>query len=251
MEVFICWLQSAGSVDWIKNVFASVPGVVLGAFSLYFAYQKLGNNVLITYSIVCGVITERRISDITLINKKNKPITIFSIQAIINKHIVVEVERFQPAMVLKPLESVYIKTTPFSCLYLGKDRYNLEYLSQNKVDIYIITEKAKIKCTDIRSPSLSAYFDFKHYEKVTKRTERYNGKVYNDRVKYAVVYMSNSKEYTAFIEESGFIREDWGFKYNMIPVTHMTSKEKVKEYLALLGYDKFFQSMAIDEIDKR
>ena len=154
----------------IEDVLVSIPGVVLGGFSLYFAYQKIGSKVLASYSVVSNLVSESRISDITLINKKNKPITIFSIQAVINEDIVVEVENFQPAMVLKSLESTYVITTPFSHLHIGQDKYKADYFRPNKVDLYLITEKSKIRCQVISHPEISKYFDFKRYRKTVKYT---------------------------------------------------------------------------------
>ena len=108
MELIYCWLQTNISLEILKNILVSIPGVVLAGFSLYFAYQKICNKVLVTYSVVSVGASETRISEISLINKKNKPITIFSIQAVINKEIIVEVESFKPALILKPLESIHI-----------------------------------------------------------------------------------------------------------------------------------------------
>lgn len=248
MESIFFWLPTFINTEFIKSILVSVPGVVLGGFSLYFAYQKIGNRVLATYSIVLRGVTEERISDITLVNKKNKPITIFSIQAVINEDVVIEVENFQPALVLKPLESIYIDTSPFSHLHIGSDRYKANYLSPSKVDLYLISENKKILCKVIRPPSLSKYFDFNHYRNAIKGTMSYNGKIYNDRVRYAIVYRYDSQQHTAFVEESGFIGEGWGYYYNMVPESHMASKEAVKEFLIGLGYDKSFQALMVEDI---
>ena len=61
MASLICWFNEITSED-IKNVLISIPGVVLGGFSLYFAYQKIGNKVLVSYTVTFNRITERRIS---------------------------------------------------------------------------------------------------------------------------------------------------------------------------------------------
>lgn len=238
-------------IDLIKDIFILLPGIVLFVFSIYFSYQKIGNNILTTFSIVEDIFTEERISEITLINKKNKPITIFSIRAVINKDVVIEVEKFSPAMILKPLESAYINTTQFSCLLIGGDRYKAEYLLGNKVDLYIITEKNKIKCTVIRPPTLSSYFDFGHYKNTSKSSIKYNGNVYNDQVKYAIVYRKNNQEYTAFIGESGFIGNDWGYKNNIIDKADLESVDKVVSFLNKHGYDKLFQAFVVEDIKSR
>ena len=41
MEAFICWINTNITLDTVKGVLASAPGVILAGFSLYFAYQKI------------------------------------------------------------------------------------------------------------------------------------------------------------------------------------------------------------------
>ena len=77
----------------------------------------------------------------------------------------------------------------------------------------------------------------------------FNGKVYSENVKYALTYSIDSKIYTGFIEQGGFISGDWNFKYNMIPEEYMASKEKVMEYLRGLGYDKLLIFFHVDLLD--
>jgi hypothetical protein len=248
MESIICWFSSITWED-IKNIFVSIPGVFLAGFSFYFAYQKLGNKVLVSYSIESGRISEPRISPLELINEKNKPVSIFSIHAVINQDTVFEIVSFEIPLILKPLESLQITTPKYSAAYLGDERYKPDFMKPNKVDIYLITHKKKIRCTTINPPSLNAMDYFGHYRKVTKDTRTFNGKVYNERCKYAVTYRLDSEEKTAFIEDWGFITDGWEFKYNQVPEEYMSSKEKVYEYLSSLGYDKFFEGMSVDELE--
>ena len=69
MELLICWLSSITGED-IKNVLVSIPGIFLTGFSFYFAYQKIGNKILVSYSIQRGRITEEKIGPVELINEK-------------------------------------------------------------------------------------------------------------------------------------------------------------------------------------
>jgi hypothetical protein len=248
MELIYCWLQTNISLEVLKNILVSIPGVVLAGFSLYFTYQKICNKVLVTYSVVSVGSSETRISEISLINKKNKPLTIFSIQAVINKEIIVEVDSFKPALILKPLESIHIDTTPFSSLHIGQDHYEAEYMSPNIVDIYLVSENTKIQCEVINSPSLSSHFDFRHLKQATKETRTYNGKVFNDSAKYAILYNYDSKEHTAFVGISGFISEDWNFRCNAVEESFLRSKEDVREYLVNIGYDKIFDGLVVVDL---
>ena len=92
-------------------------------------------------------------------------------------------------------------------------------------------------------------YDFGYYRKVIKDTRTFNDKVYNEKCKYAITYRLDSEEKTAFIEDGGFITDGWEFKYNQVPNEYMSSKEKVVEYLSLIGYDKFFEGMSVDDLE--
>lgn len=248
METIICWIDSI-TLENIRNILVSIPGIILGGFSLYFAHQKIGEKIFVSYSIGHSRITENRISELEFINKKNKPISIFSIHAVIDNHVVVDIDKFKIPIILKPLESLHIETPAFSALYLGGERYKAEYGPPYNVDIYIVNDTKKIKCITINHPSISAFFDFEHFINTTKSIKKFNGKVYNENVKFAITYRFDSQEYTALVEDWGFIAEGWNFKYNQIPPEYMSSKDKVKEYLTLVGYDKFFDALHVDDID--
>lgn len=248
MEPLICWLSSITGED-IKNILVSIPGVFLAGFSFYFAYQKLGDKVLVSYSIESGRISEERISTLELINEKNKPVSIFSIHAVINEDVVFELQSFEIPLILKPLESLQITTPKYSAAYLDDERYKPDFMKPNMIDIYLVTHKKKIRCITINPPSINATYDFGNYRKAIKDTRTFNGKVYNERCKYAITYRLDSEEKTAFVEDWGFITDGWGFKYNQVPEKYMSTKEKVYEYLSSLGYDKFFEGMSVDDLE--
>ena len=176
-------------------------------------------------------------------------VSIFSIHAVINQDAVFELESFETPLILKPLESLQITTPKYSAAYLGDERYKPDFMKPNKIDIYLITHKKKIRCITINPPSINAMYDFDHYRKVIKDTRKFNGKVYNENCKYAITYRLDSEEKTAFVEDWGFITDGWEFKYNQVPKEYMSSKEKVHEYLSSLGYDKFFEGMSVDDLE--
>jgi hypothetical protein len=207
--------------------------------------------VIASYACGWDRITEKRITEIVLINKKNKPESIFSIQAVINEDVVIEVESFKPPLLLKPLESVLVKTTPFSALYVDNQRFHAEYHNAKTLIIYLITDNKKLKCKIASAASLHNHNYFTHYRTAQKHTQRFNDKVFNDRVKYAVIYVFDSQQCTAFIDDAGFITDDWHFYYNSIPKSHIGSKVQVREYLVSVCFDKFVNNFEVVDISKR
>lgn len=251
MELFYCWIHTNVTLDMLRNILVSMPGVVLAGFSFYFAYQKIGDKVLTTYSVVYGTVSAKRISEITLINKKNKPLIIFSIQAVINKEIVIEVESFETGLILKPLESIHIKTTPFSNFRIGSDAYDVSYFGPDLVEIYLLSDSRKNECKTISSPILSSFFDPRIYSIAGKTTHKFNGYVFNETVRYAITYKYMDETKTAFVHYSGAMLEGWDFKYNFIEEEFMVSADSVKKHLVDLGFDKHFEFLVVDDLKKR
>ena len=237
----------------VKTILVSLPGVFLGLFSLFFAIQKIGSKVLITYSVGMNQLNEERIDNLTLINKKNKPVIVFSIQVVIDDHLVVEVEKFEPPLILKPLESVHIETTPVSHYYIGSEKWEADLSLRKKQDVYLITESNKIKCKVISSPSINKLRFFNDYVPVAISNTKYNGIVYSsDKVRYAIVYYYDSKQHTAFVSRSGFILGDWEFRYNAIPPDELHSVDSIKNWIINTGFNKLFSNFAVDDLsDKR
>jgi hypothetical protein len=212
-----------------------IPGIVIFPFSLYFAWKKIGINVAASFSVKSDRITASRISEVVLVNYKDKPITIFAIYAIIENDVYWEVDKFDPPIILKPLESCRIETKPYSELYLGIERYEPGFISdimkQNKVDIYIATSYKIFKCKRISHPNLLKIPAFKNYRSTTKSTRRFNNIVYNDRAVYAITYVINSEIITAIVDRAGLINGNFNFGFNALPTDCLINEVALKNYL--------------------
>ena len=62
--------------------------------------------------------------------------------------------------------------------------------------------------------SLKKHFDFSNYHQASKPTNKFNGKIYNNKIKYVVVYRIGYDGFTELISDTGFISVDWNYQYN-------------------------------------
>jgi len=227
-------------VTTTKEILKIIPGLVILPFSIYFAWKKINHKVLAYITIGHEQLSATRISNIVLSNLKDKPLPIFSIYAVIDRDISVHVESFDPPLILKSLESLSIKTTPVSNYFVGGDKYDPQFMSPSYLEIYIISTGKPIKCEVSTPPSIMSFKEFSKYSVAVPHTKTFNSFTYNENLAYAIIYHSEGAHKTAFIQRSGFISNEWGYSYNMVPQELMKSTEGIREFITRCGYDKLF-----------
>lgn len=122
---------------------------MIAATALYFYKQKLGAKVLSSHSL--REIEGRVVIDyLTLVNKKNAPLTIFSIYASLSDRVLIELDRFSPPLILKPLESLELKI-PYS-RYGDKEGLYLPNLANSGVENVFLNGENRIVKTGKMNP---------------------------------------------------------------------------------------------------
>ena len=221
---------------YIKEFFIPLPGIAVATFSLYFAFKKIGNSVSVSYSISADRMTRARINNILLINNKEKTLNIFSIEAIIDEHSVVEIEKFKTPIRLDALSARIVETTAVSNYILNNENYDPDIFNfARTIDLYLITEKKKIKCKIMTDPSLSSFFDFQSYKRITKQANKFNNMIYDERIKYALVYVSNAGINTSFVDNTGFIING-NFHFSSLNLNDIISEQTIKDSFKRNGY---------------
>lgn len=231
-----------------QEFFKIVPGLVVFPFTMYFAWKKLG--VKVTASITTGY--ERtvapRISDVVLINIKDKPVTVFAIYATIGD-IYWELDKFDPPIVLKSLESTRLGMNPYSELWLDSGKYEPDFLKANDIKIFLVLSHKVVKCKMVTHPNLMHFPAFKGYRNACKHSKRFNNIVYNEFAAYAITYSLNSEIKTAIVDRSGFICCNWNFHFNMFPPEAMNSRENLKQYLDVAEFGKMVKGFTVHALN--
>jgi hypothetical protein len=235
----------------IQEFLKIVPGLVIFPLSFYLAWKKLGTNVSVSITSGADRITPVRITRVNLSNFKDRPIAIYSIHAVINKEITYEIDRFEPPLILKALESLSLDTKPYSRLYLGADVYEPDLLHPSRVDIYLGLADRLIKCKMVDHSSFFPMKKLEAYRKAVKETKKFNGEVYDEHTAFAITYKEDGKKKTAFVHSSGLISRDWDFPFNIIPTSSMTDEEQLKAFLEKSEIGKFIGSFAVSDLRKR
>ncbi|HYA42006.1 MAG TPA: hypothetical protein VEF34_11925 [Syntrophobacteraceae bacterium] len=214
--------------------------LIAAGFSIYFAFKKIGLSVVAHYIVSGQTYSDTYISKLVLTNNKDKPICVWSAHAVIDNDLSIDLDTFDPPLVIKPLESHSVSLPPFTSLSIANDKYKPDYYAQN-VDIYINTGSKMVKCK--RKPVIDV--PFRH---VAKLVYNFNDHVYNENVKYILHYVVEGESQTAFIDSGGFIGNEWGFAPNSFGKADV-SEDDIKQMLTHCGFDRLFSNYICYRVD--
>lgn len=232
----------------VQEFLKIVPGIVLFPLSFYLTWKKLGTKVIASITLGSDRITASRITYVDLSNLKDRPIAIYSMHAVVNNMVTYEIDKFEPPVILKPLESLRVETKPFSSLWLDGNKYELDIVKNNDIAVHLVISNGIIKCMTGSHPCFLPIRKFANYKIANKVVKQYNNIVYGDNVVYAIIYMQQSQTKTAFVDTSGLISREWGFGFNIIPQSSMLSKDHVKKKLEEARFDLFVDFFDIQDL---
>lgn len=220
-------------LDFLNEIARPVLLLIASVFSIFIAWGKFGRKVLVSYSVVSEGFSSARISNIVLQNKKDRPICIYSIHAVFENDIWLELEKFNPPRVLKSFETVGIKTSEYSATTVGNNSYHPDFLGH--VEIYIETEKDLMLCQRQRKVN-----KLKDHTQACKDTVKFGEFVFDETVSHILDYFYNGKSHVAFIHKSGYIGNEWKFGVNHLGSE--ASDESIKTFMVEKEIDKVFSN---------
>lgn len=218
--------------EGLSKLLGPIPGVVVTLFSLYFAYRRVTHRVLVSFAVGANKLTASGIVELTLVNRRDRPVLIFSVYAVVDGRVLLEVEQFSPPLVMKPLECVQIRPKPFSAYYLDGDEYDALLRPTQRVEVYLGLEHRVVRCKVMTPANLLVHKRFKELRQTSKVTKVFNQTVYGTSLLYAVVYEIDAIQKTAFITPKGLIVGDWIYPTNCLPELAIANEGAVQKALA-------------------
>lgn len=203
--------------------------LVATAFAISFALKKIGTKVKVSYKVGFEGFSHPRIVNLIFNNCKDRPVSIYSVQAVFEGELWLEIDKFDPPIILKPLETISVRTSEFSKLYVGNDEFNPDL--RGNISIYIETNDNLLKCDNTKKKNL-----LEGLTVVSKETAKFDGKVFNSSVKFILQYVHKDVQKVAFFHESGHIGHEWSFG-SLNNVGGVPSEETIKEFLSRTGLD--------------
>lgn len=229
----------------ILTILAAILTILAGVYTVYFGIQKTGTKVKATFSIVAEKSYETRISNVVLQNKKDLPVCIYKVLAIFDDKTYLELKKFDNPLVLKPYEALTVITDPYSRLRLGNDIHEPSFFSSDiKIALQLLDEVYVCESQKYKESSL------KELKQIAKSTSRFNGIVYNEHVKYILVYEINGLNKTAFFHPSGLISQEWNLGYNAIGIKNRELNDDDISLFLQQNYSEIIKAYEIHLVDK-
>jgi hypothetical protein len=225
------WCAIKAAWPAIESALKIVPGLVLLPLTFFLGWKKIGNKVQASFSWQHERISANRLTNLVITNLKDKPITVHEIHILIDRHIVVPVQRLSPPQVIKGLESVVIEPDRVSHYNLGDEEYEPEWRPGQMIEMFLTTQHGPIQCEIVNTPSIESYKKFKDYALAVTHTRKYNDIVINDEAAYALIYKYDGEVKTAILERSGFITVNWRFLPNALRKEDLATAQTVKAAL--------------------
>ena len=206
------------------------------SYALYFYHTKIGFKLTASYSVSSDMYTESQISKIIISNHKDKTIPIWSIYAVIDNDIKIELFKPEEPLIVKYGEAVSLAPKKYTHLIVNGDKFEPEFFS-NKIDIYVNVGNKIVKCKDVRIKDNV----LKNLTSSTQIRRVFDGHLYNDQVEYILVYFLDGVKRTAFIDCHGFIGNEWSLAPNSFGDAEITPK-LIETTLNDYGYNQMFSN---------
>jgi hypothetical protein len=222
-------------------------GLVALPFTIYFGWKRIGYRVAASYSWRSGGLVASGISNITLINMKDRPLAIFGIHAVM-EGLSFSLKELNPPLILKGLEATTVEIDAVSGWRLGVEPYKWD-LPQGRhanIDIYLSTATRTVKCRRESPPSAMTFALSRELRPVIQETTRFNGVIYNEKARYALTYIDSGVEKTSIIDLAGIIH--WDQAINGLRLEDMKTADTVRDALVKCGIGSAIAPFAVDDI---
>ncbi|MNC25572.1 hypothetical protein D3C75_736630 [compost metagenome] len=137
---------------------------------------------------------------------------------------------------LKSGESIGIAPEPYTSLLVDGEKITPNFIS-GKIDFYVNLGNTTVKSVSEKSKKDPT----RSYRIASKQTFLFDGQLYNENVRFILVYFSEGKKKFAFFDNGGFIGHEWGMTPNHMGKNNYTAQD-ILSMLEDYGYSKIFSN---------
>lgn len=209
---------------------AAISGAVL---AIRAALRRFGHEAIFRANISHALNRVGHIANLTIANLKDRPLVVFEVLVHFkNARRYITLQKFDPPLVIKNLEATSFVPEPYSNISMSPNPFDDLRLN---MEILLVTESNVVKCKQAKN---SASLIAKHLKGIpfaTVSRNMINNKIYARQARYALFWQKDGATMTSFILESGFICDEWPFRYNAIEMSALATEESVGQAIRELG----------------
>jgi len=229
-------------IGFLNEYFRPLILITASCFTIFFAFQKFSKKITAQSTVSMGLFSDKYISNVVLTNKRDNVVSIWSICAVFDKDNCLELDKFNPPIILKSYETISLPFPKYSSLSINGDKYKPHFIS-GKVELYIDDGNKMMKCEQqFKSDNLDIF------TKVSKNIATFNGHVFDDTVGYFISYFYEEKSHTAFVSNSGFISNEWGFSPNHFG-DEVVTPQLIDWFMKHHDFDKIFSNYVVFKVN--
>ena len=226
-------------LEMIQNFITTNWGTILATLSFgisgYFAWQKLTHKITLSYQVNAGSYADEQINKLVISNRRDRTVSIWSIDAVINNDIIFEVYKPQAPLILEHGESISMSPEKYSFLTLEGDHFKAELL-RGKIDFYANLGNKIVKCSP---EQITGNNNHKSLRRASKTSRIIDGHLYDESVNFILIYYFDGAKRLAFFEDNGFIGNEWNKTPNHMGARDY-SADDIMKMLELYGYAEMF-----------
>ncbi|MBK3848103.1 hypothetical protein [Stutzerimonas xanthomarina] len=215
------------------NDVRSLAAIAGALIAIRAALRRFGHEAIYRATISHSLNRVGHISNLTVANLKDRPLVVFEVVVRFKSpNTYISLQKFDPPLVIKNLEATSIVPDPYSDISISPNPFDGLRLD---MEILLVTERNVVKCKQAKNPASLIAKHLKGIPFATVSRNMINNKIYSREARYALFWQRDGAAMTSFILASGFICDEWPFRYNAIDKNALATDETVDQAIAALS----------------
>lgn len=215
------------------NDVRSLAAIAGAVFAIRAALRRFGHEAIYRATISHALNRVGHIANLTIANLKDRPLVVFEVLVYFKEAgTYITLQKFDPPLVIKNLEATSFVPEPYSDISISPNPFDDRRLN---MEILLVTESNVVKCKQAKNPARLIAKHLRGIPFATVSRNMINNKIYTREARYALFWQQDGATRTSFLLASGFICDEWPFRYNAVDKDALASEESIEQAIQELS----------------